>query len=93
MIDLKHYQAEINEWQRSRWPDTAVVPYPALKLAEEVGEVVGAVVKVNEGRATLIDLKNEIGDAMISLLNLAETYGINTEMAFLSRWHNDVSQR
>lgn len=93
MIDLLKYQTEINTWQRARWPDTAVLPYPALKLAEEVGEVVGSVVRINEGRHTLSDLENELGDAMISLLNLAQTFGIDLESAFLNRWNGDVNKR
>lgn len=43
----------------------------ANKLGEECGEVLGAVVKIPEGRATEQDLKDELGDVLIVISQFA----------------------
>lgn len=51
----------------------------ALELCEESGEVAGAVVKLPEGRATLEDLDDEIGDVLIVLSQIAARRGTTLE--------------
>ena len=46
-----------------------------LKLGEESGEVLGALAKIPEGRATLMDLDDELGDALIVLSQIAAERG------------------
>lgn len=43
----------------------------ASKLAEETGEIAGAVVKIPEGRTTAAELDQELGDALIVLAQFA----------------------
>lgn len=45
------------------------------KLTEEVGEVAGAITKLDEGRKTLADVQDEIGDVLVCLTILAARYG------------------
>ncbi len=54
-------------------------PWVGLKLAEESGEVCGALVKIPEGRATEEDLDKEIGDVLIVLSQLAAQKGLTLE--------------
>jgi len=51
----------------------------ALKLAEELGEISGACVKIPEGRATFDDLHKELGDALIVLSQMAARRGRTLE--------------
>ena len=51
----------------------------ANKLAEESGEVCGAVVKMEEGRCTFQDLQNEIGDVLIVLSQFASRMDLTLE--------------
>lgn len=67
----------------------------ALKLAEECGEICGAVNKLPEGRATLSDLADEAGDALIVLSQLAALMEVTLEELLARRWteilrRNDV---
>ncbi len=58
----------------------------ALKLAEEVGEVCGAVNKLPEGRATHEELDAELGDALIVLSQLAALRGKTLYELLADRW-------
>ena len=49
----------------------------AAKIAEEVGEVCEATIKIEEGRLTLDDLAGEIGDVLLCLHVLANRHGWN----------------
>lgn len=51
----------------------------ANKLAEESGEVCGAVVKIEENRCTFQDLENEIGDVLIVLSQFASKMNLTLE--------------
>jgi len=51
----------------------------ALKLAEECGEIAGAIIKTNEGRSTHEELDKEMGDALIVLSQLAANRGTTLE--------------
>lgn len=56
----------------------------ALKLAEESGEVCGAVVKLEDGRASLVDLAEEAGDALFVLAQLAAKLGTTLQSLLAS---------
>lgn len=47
----------------------------ALKLCEEAGEVAGAAIKKDEGRAKLSDMDDEVGDVLIVLSQYAAQRG------------------
>lgn len=90
MADL---EACIAQWQEQRWPITAADDRViGAKLAEEVGEVCGALVKIAEGRRTLTDLADEMGDALIALSALAGRHGWTLENLRAARWA-EVSTR
>lgn len=58
----------------------------ALKLAEEAGEVVGAVVKIPEGRKQRSDLAIELAQLVLCAKALAEASGIDLDAAVSSEW-------
>jgi len=51
----------------------------AAKLAEECGETCGALVKIQEERATFDDLEAEVGDVLIVLSQIAANRGTTLE--------------
>lgn len=67
--------ADIVAWHDAKWPEKGDNRVVAAKLAEECGEVCGAVIKQAEGRRTTADVLDEIGDALIVLTVLSERYG------------------
>lgn len=84
--DLTALAAEVGAWQDVRWPQHGNSISKALKVAEEAGEVAGAVIKRAEGRKTLMDIANEIGDTVIALAGLCETLDIPFGVAVGARW-------
>lgn len=62
------------------------------KVAEEGGEVVGALIKRTQGRATDADLQNELGDTVLSALGAINQLGIKPSELIAQRWAV-VSQR
>ncbi|SHX97364.1 Uncharacterised protein [Mycobacteroides abscessus subsp. abscessus] len=62
------------------------------KVAEEGGEVVGALIKRTQGRATDADLQDELGDAVLSALGAINQLGIKPSELIARRWAV-VSQR
>jgi NTP pyrophosphatase (non-canonical NTP hydrolase) len=58
----------------------------ALKLAEEAGEVVGAINKLADGRSVAADVDAEIGDVLIVLCQFAERRGCKLEDYLVQRW-------
>lgn len=73
--------------------------YRAVELGGEVGEVLNVVKKLERerlalvgSRATITDLEDELGDAMICLDLLAKKYGINLDQA-AARKFNKTSEK
>lgn len=62
------------------------------KVAEEGGEVMGALIKRTQGRATDADLEAELGDAILAALGALEQLGLTPSAVITSRWAV-VSQR
>lgn len=71
--------------QRSDWVRVA-------KVGEEGGEVVGALIKRTEGRATDADVEAELADVILAALGAAEQLGIPPSKLITARW-TLVSQR
>lgn len=74
MID----EAYISAFADSQWGPRTLEDV-GLKLSEESGEVSGAIIKIAEGRATVQDLRDEIGDVMIVLSQMAARLGSTLE--------------
>lgn len=70
-------QADVLAWVVARWPGRGTPHWRASKLCEEAGEVMGAVIKMDEGRKTLADLAQESAQATICLMALAESAGFD----------------
>lgn len=73
--------------------------YRAVELGGEVGEVLNVVKKLERerlglagSRATITDLEDELGDAMICLDLLAKKYGINLDQV-TARKFNKTSEK
>lgn len=58
----------------------------AMKLGEEAGEVLGAVVKMAEGRKSVHDLAQETAQLVICALALAQSAGFDLEGAIADEW-------
>ena len=73
----------IAEWHRRRYPDTHPLVI-AAKLAEETGEVVGAMFRLSEGRGDPIEweehLADEIGDVLIVLSVIAQRASLDVTL-------------
>lgn len=97
-------EQEIFTWRTERWPkpddrseiSMALTRLPSIhdaaKLAEETGEVIGAVIKVGEGRATYNEFKAELGDALIALSVIAGRHGWTLDELRANRWE-EVKER
>lgn len=70
-------QAQTLAWVAERWPDRTALIWRAAKLGEEAGEVLGAVIKMDEGRKTLADLRMEVAQVVICAMALAESAGFD----------------
>lgn len=64
-------EAAVSVWHDAKWPGKSDDVWVSAKLAEEAGEVNGAVIKMSEGRKTETDLMDEMGDVLICLSVLA----------------------
>jgi len=64
----------------------------ALKLAEECGEIAGAIIKTDEGRSSYAELDKEVGDALIVLSQIAAKRGTTLE-ALRSQRFNHIQER
>lgn len=69
-------QEQTLAWVAEKWPDRTDPIWRAGKLCEEAGEVMGAVIKMDEGRKTLDDLRMELAQVVICAMALAESAGI-----------------
>jgi NTP pyrophosphatase (non-canonical NTP hydrolase) len=79
-------QAQTLDWVKDLWPDKTDPSCRALKLGEEVGEVLGAVIKITEGRKTLVDLATETAQLVICAMALAESAGFDLRSAIAAEW-------
>ena len=84
--------AQVWEWAAKKYPTNSTVDRRLMKLAEEVGELNGAVIKRDEGRKTDADVAVELGDAVICLWAVAEALGLDP-VAEANRiwWHRDCT--
>ena len=90
---MRDVQAALKDWHRKRFPRTTLDDL-GLKLAEEAGEVVGAIVRLNEIARRQREgsdlewrerLTDEIGDVAIVLLVLCARGGLDFEEVVADR--------
>lgn len=78
-------QADALAWVRNKhWPTTPEAR--ALKMAEEAGEVCGAVTKIPEGRKTIDDLRMELAQLVLCAMTVAEASMIDLWDAVAEEW-------
>ena len=95
--DITALAHEIAAWRRRELPttDTATQELLAgMKVAEEAGELVGALVKRTQGirGVTGADVLDELGDVLITALAVAVDLGCDPAQVLEQRWAG-VSQR
>ena len=71
--------------QRSDWTRVG-------KVAEEGGEVIGALIKRTQNRATTDDVRDELGDVILAALAACKQLGLAPAEVIARRWAS-VSQR
>lgn len=79
-------QAEMLAFVAARWPDRCGPDHRAMKVAEEAGEVVGAVVKMSEGRKTTADVGQEAAQLVLVTMALCESIGVDLHAAIAAEW-------
>ena len=62
------------------------------KVGEEGGEVVGALIKSEEGRVPFSHVIDELGDVLLAALGAADHLGLKPSEIIANRWRT-VSQR
>lgn len=86
---MKHFEEKITKWAKDRNffdPKNGTTPEKQfLKLAEEVGEIAG-----NLARGK--DIKDDIGDCVVVLNNLAQLTGTSLSECIEVAW-NDIKDR
>lgn len=85
-IDELPAQVTCLDWVRDKWPDRTTPIWRAAKLCEEAGEVIGAVIKTDEGRKTIDDVKMETAQVVICALALAESVGFDLWQAVVDEY-------
>lgn len=79
-------QAQTLEWRRRKGL-RADLDGVTMKLAEESGEVVAAVVKIGEGRSTQDNLALELAQTVICCMAVAEAAEIDLDSAIRGYWY------
>lgn len=89
-------EQRISQWREQRWPKPGGSDmqdaWDALKVVGEAGELAEAVTKMAESRHFELDLREEIGDVLISLSVIAGRHGWELEYLRDVRWE-EVKQR
>lgn len=78
-------QADVLAWRAKRDLRTDIDGC-ALKLGEEAGEVLGALIKMGEGRKTINDLRMEVAQTVICAMGVAEAAGFDVFDAVADEW-------
>lgn len=70
-------QAEVLEWVAARWPDMTTTEWRAIKVGEESGEVLGAVIKAALGLKPRSEIGVEAAQTVLCLMALAAAEGFD----------------
>lgn len=81
-------QTAVLAWVRERWPDYCDPVWRAMKIGEEAGEVLGAVVKSQEGVGgkTIDDVAKETAQLVMCAYGLAEAAGFDLDEYLDAEW-------
>ena len=87
-------QADVLAWTADRWPDHVTPTWRAMKLGEETGEVLGAVIKSSEGVGgkSSDDIRVETAQVVICAMALAESVGFDIWRAVEAEWERCASR-
>lgn len=80
--------ATCNERLREAFPGADLIHERTMKLAEESGEAVGAVLRylnMTRRTGTLADVAEELADVVVCAATLAEAMGIDLERAVIDK--------
>lgn len=99
-LDFPDLELEVRLWQRRNWPDPTEVDVvlAVTKVAEEAGELVGALTKYHEGRRGPEEILAELGDVVIAAIGAASRLenlldlDVSLEDLAIERWR-DVGAR
>lgn len=78
-------QADVLDWCARHGYATDMASR-AMKLTEEAGEVMGAVIKIPEGRKTLTDLGQELAQLTICAMTVAEAAELDLDTEIAVEW-------
>ncbi|CPV66507.1 MazG nucleotide pyrophosphohydrolase domain-containing protein [Mycobacteroides abscessus] len=56
------------------------------KVSEEAGEVVGALIDLDQNRGAMTEVLDELGDVFLSALGAANQLGVNPSEVIAARW-------
>ena len=81
-------QAEVLEWVADRWPDYTEPIWRAVKVGEEAGEVLGAIIKSQEGVGgkNISDVAQETAQLVLCAMALAESCGFDLNAEIEAEW-------
>lgn len=85
-------QAEVLAWVAARWPEYTSVEWRAMKVGEEGGEVLGAVIKASLGLKPRSEIAVESAQTVVCLMALAEAEGFDLWAAVREEWHDMASR-
>ena len=69
-------QAEVLAWVAERWPEHVTVPWRAIKVGEEAGEILGAVIKADLGIKPRSAIRTETAQTVICAMALGRGRGL-----------------
>lgn len=79
-------QAQVLAWVAERWPDHTQPVWRAMKMGEEAGEVLGAVVKSELGLKPASQIAVETAQTVLCAMSLAESVGFDLWEAIVADW-------
>lgn len=85
-------QADMLAWVAARWPDHVSPVWRAVKVGEEAGEVLGAVVKESIGLKPKSAIEVEAAQVVLCVMALAESCGFDLWAAVAAEWHDLASR-
>lgn len=92
--EILDVQRESGKWRAAAYPDTATIELQALGVAEEMGELVHAVLKYKQGirgydfEKTRDEVADAIGDIFIYMCGVADHLNINVVTAVETVWQH-----
>lgn len=86
LAGLSRWQATVAAITEARYPTRCSPDARVAKLTEEIGELAGEVVRLQEQRGDMHKTAAEFGDALVCLVALGASVGIDVGEAAARRW-------